>query len=337
MEIQEHISLKPYNTFGIDVPASHFVEIDSVETLQEILRTEGLPEPFVLSGGSNLLLTGPLQALVLYINIPGKEIIRETERESIVRSMAGENWHDLVLWTLDQGLGGIENLALIPGKAGTAPIQNIGAYGVEIKDVFEACEAIEIATGELRRFKRDECAFGYRDSFFKREGKGKFIIVSIELRLSRKDHAVSTSYGAISAELEEQGIIQPGPADIAKAVIAIRGRKLPDPSKLGNSGSFFKNPVIPSQTYASLKKSFPQLPGYPQDGENTKIPAGWLIEQCGFKGYRSGDAGVHKRQALVLVNYGNASGEDLLNLARNIQETVYRKYSIALQPEVNII
>ena len=337
MQIQKNVSLKPYNTFGIDVPASHFAEIDSVTALQDILALQDLPNLFILSGGSNLLLTGPLDSLVLYINIPGKEIIRETPEEAVIRAMAGENWHELVLWTLDQGLGGIENLALIPGKAGTTPIQNIGAYGVELKDVFEACEAIEIETGALKRFDRDQCRFGYRDSFFKRAGKGKYIIVSIELRLSRKNHRLSTSYGAISNELQQRGITRPTPSDIAQAVISIRQQKLPDPSKLGNSGSFFKNPVISNSHYASLKEDFPELPGYPQQDDGMKVPAGWLIEHCGFKGFRSGDAGVHQRQALVLVNYGNASGMELLNLAQNIQEAVLAKFSIALQPEVNII
>lgn len=337
MQIQENISLKPYNTFGIDLPASHFLEVHSLDTLRKVLRRTDLPTPFVLSGGSNILLTAPLDALVLYINLLGREVIREDAGEIIIRAMAGENWHELVMWSLEQGFGGIENLALIPGKAGTAPIQNIGAYGVELKDVFEACTAMDIKTGDLKRFDREQCRFGYRDSFFKQEGKGRFIIVSLELRLTRQNHRLSTSYGAIEAELKARGISNPSPLDIAEAVIDIRSRKLPDPSRLGNSGSFFKNPVIPAALFEKLREQRPDIPGYPQQDGSVKVPAGWLIEHCGLKGYRSGDAGVHEKQALVLVNYGGASGEDILGLARHIQKTVREEFSIQLQPEVNII
>lgn len=337
MHIQENVSLKSYNTFGIDVPASHFLEVRSVDTLREVLRRKDLPPPFVLSGGSNILLTAPLNALVLYINLRGREVIREDEGEVIIRAMAGENWHELVMWALEQGFGGIENLALIPGKTGTAPIQNIGAYGVELKDVFVACTALDIKTGALKRFDREQCRFGYRDSFFKREGKGRFIILSLELRLTRNNHELSTSYGAIEAELRARSISDPSPWDVAEAVIDIRRRKLPDPSQLGNSGSFFKNPVIPASLLEKLREQHPDMPGYPQEEGSVKVPAGWLIEQCGLKGYRTGDAGVHKNQALVLVNYGKAGGEDILQLARHIQAAVKARFSIELQPEVNII
>ena len=337
MQLQEHVSLKPYNTFGIDVPARYFLEVGSIAALKEALGRKDLPTPFVLSGGSNILLTAPIDALVLYINLRGREVIRETDEDVTIRAMAGENWHDLVLWSLEQGYGGIENLALIPGKSGTAPIQNIGAYGVELKDVFEACTAVEITTGQERRFDWEQCRFGYRDSFFKREGKGKYIIVSLELRLTKKNHRRSTSYGAIETELSERGISDPTPSDIAAAVIDIRRRKLPDPSELGNSGSFFKNPVISGSRFEELRERFAQLPGYPQGDGTIKVPAGWLIEQCGLKGYRSGDAGVHQKQALVLVNYGGASGQQILQLARHIQEKVQEAFSIELQPEVNII
>lgn len=337
MDLLKNVSLKPYNTFGIDVPASHFVEVRSVDTLREALALEGVPPPFILGGGSNLLLAGPLEALVLYINIPGREIVREAGNEVILRAMAGENWHDLVMWSLEQGLGGLENLALIPGKAGTAPIQNIGAYGVELKDVFESCEALEISSGTLRRFDREACQFGYRDSVFKREGKGKYVIVSVDFRLTRHDHRLHTSYGDLLKELQAAGAGNPGPRDVARAVIAIRQRKLPDPAHLGNSGSFFKNPVIAQTLYDTLKIRFPELPGYPQPGGEVKVPAGWLIERCGFKGLRRGDAGVHENQALVLVNYGRASGQEILELSLDIRKTVLREYSIALEPEVNVI
>ncbi len=337
MEIQENVSLKPYNTFGIDVPASHFVVVRCVEDLREALGRKDLPPPFVLSGGSNILLTAPLQALVLLIDIRGREILEEGPDSVLVRAMAGENWHELVLWSLQQGFGGIENLALIPGKTGTAPIQNIGAYGVELKDVFEGCTALEIATGTLHGFSREQCRFGYRDSFFKRAGKGRFVIVSVDLRLSRGPHRLSTSYGAIEAELLSRRISDPTPADVAEAVIAIRRRKLPDPSVLGNSGSFFKNPLIPTGHFEKLRESFPDLPGYPQGDGQVKVPAGWLIEKCGLKGYRKGDAGVHQHQALVLVNYGKASGAELLRLSRLVQDTVLKAFGIELQPEVNIL
>jgi UDP-N-acetylmuramate dehydrogenase len=337
MQIRKNVSLKPYNTFGIDLPAAEFLEIDSVEALQKALGLQGHPDFFVLSGGSNLLLTAPLEALVLYINIRGREILSEDGPFTIIRAMAGENWHQLVLWSLDEGLGGLENLALIPGKCGTAPIQNIGAYGVELKDVFHACEAIEVATGRPRRFTADDCRFGYRDSFFKQEGKGRYIITAVELKLSRTAHKLATSYGAIQDELDRRGIPEPTPADVAQAVIAIRQSKLPDPGVLGNSGSFFKNPVISSESYQSLKERFPDLPGYAQEGGRMKVPAGWLIEKSGFKGYRKGDAGVHQKQALVLVNYGKASGRELLDLSRRIQEEIENTFGIALTPEVNII
>ena len=337
MEIQKNVSLKPYNTFGIDLPAQEFLEIESVTTLQQVLQLANRPEFFVLSGGSNLLLTAPLKALVLYMNIQGKEILKDDGQTVIVQAMAGENWHELVMWSLSMGLGGLENLALIPGKCGTTPIQNIGAYGVELKDVFYACEALEIATGRIRRFTPEECNFGYRDSFFKREGKGAYIITSIALRLSKTNHKLSTSYGAIQSELSQRGIENPTPLDVAEAVIAIRQSKLPDPKVLGNSGSFFKNPVISTTEYTALKNRFPELPGYPQKDEMTKVPAGWLIEKCGFKGYRKGDAGVHVKQALVLVNYGTASGQELLELAQSIQDKVRNTYGIELIPEVNII
>lgn len=337
MDIRKNVSLKPYNTFGIDLPASEFLEVDSVETLQKILKIREGQEIFVLSGGSNLLLTAPLKTLVLYINMGGKEILDEDGQTTIIRAMAGENWHDLVLWCLDRGLGGIENLALIPGKCGTAPIQNIGAYGVELRDVFHACEAVEVATGALRRFSAEDCAFGYRDSFFKQEGKGKYIITSLELKLTRRDHRLSTSYGAIRDELDQRGITTPAPRDVAEAVISIRRSKLPDPAVLGNSGSFFKNPVISAEQYEALKEQYPGLPGYPQQEGGVKVPAGWLIEKSGFKGFRSGDAGVHEKQALVLVNYGQASGGELLQLSLRIREKILDTYGIALYPEVNII
>lgn len=337
MNIQENISLKPYNTFGLEARARFFIEINSIEELKDALQLPGYPEIFVLSGGSNMLLTTDLDRLVLHIHLKGKEIIQEDESEVILRVMAGENWHSLVLWTLKQDFGGIENLALIPGNTGTAPIQNIGAYGVEIKDVLVRCEAMEVATGKLHTFSNPDCKFGYRDSFFKREGKGKYIITSVDLRLTKGKHRTHTQYAPLQEALRKEGIKEPGIADIARAVIAIRSKKLPDPEELGNSGSFFKNPVIDTEAYQKLIGEYPDLPSYATPEGHYKIPAAWLIDRCGFKGKRYGDAGVHKNQALVLVNYGKARGEEILRLARKIQGEVARKFGIQLVPEVNII
>ena len=337
MSIQENVSLKPYNTFGIDVRARYFKEINNLSELKSALKLKGYPDIFVLSGGSNLLLTGDLDRLVLYLNLKGKEIVQEDDDEIVLRIWAGENWHELVLWTLDRNYGGLENLALIPGNTGTAPIQNIGAYGVEIKDVLVCCHAVDIKTGEMQNFSNEACNFGYRDSFFKKEGKGRFIITAVELRLSKRDHKTNAHYAPLKAELAQRGIAEPGIKDIASAVIAIRSRKLPDPKELGNSGSFFKNPVIETSHYQELLKKFPDIPSYAVAGGQYKIPAAWLIDHCGFKGKRFGDAGVHKNQALVLVNHGNASGTEILDLARKIQSEVSDNFDIKLMPEVNII
>ncbi|MGX1930775.1 UDP-N-acetylmuramate dehydrogenase [Flagellimonas sp. 2504JD4-2] len=337
MNIQENISLKNYNTFGIDVEAKAFVEIKGLAQLQKVLELKAFPEKFIISGGSNMLLTRDIDALVMYINLKGISVVEENDEEVVLKIMAGENWHDLVLWTLEKGYGGLENLSLIPGNVGTAPIQNIGAYGVELKDVFESCAAMEIATGELIAFDTAACKFGYRDSIFKNEAKGKYIITSVTLKLTKKNHVLNTGYGAIEGELKENGIVYPTIRDVSNAVIKIRQSKLPDPKEIGNSGSFFKNPVVSKKTYQKLKKHNPEMPSYEVDGDQFKIPAGWLIEQCGFKGKRYGDAGIHEKQALVLVNHGNASGEELLKLAELVQKTVNEQFNIRITPEVNII
>ena len=337
MKLERNVSLKAYNTFGIDVEASHFVRIRDLDELREALAAPGLPEPFILSGGSNILLTGPLNRLVLFLDTRGKEVLQRDADQAVLRVMAGENWHELVLWSLEQGFGGIENLALIPGKTGTAPIQNIGAYGVEIKEVLAGLEAVELETGQLRRFTTKECALGYRDSIFKGPEKGRYLIWSVDLRLTCRNHDIRTAYGAISTQLEAEGIDEPTPEQVARAVIRIRQSKLPDPAELGNSGSFFKNPVIPAGQYARLTTRYPELPGYAHGEQGVKVPAGWLIDQLGFKGFRRGDAGVHEKQALVLVNHGTASGQDLLDLAREIQHAVADSYGIHIEPEVNIL
>ncbi|SFR31842.1 UDP-N-acetylmuramate dehydrogenase [Robiginitalea myxolifaciens] len=337
MRIEHNISLRPYNTFGIEATASHFVPVRELQTLKWALGRKDLPPPFILSGGSNILLGGDLNALVLYIDNKGKQVVWESEDRVRLEVAGGESWHGLVLWCLEQGYGGLENLSLIPGKVGTAPIQNIGAYGVELKDVFHSCQAVALEDGSLREFDKSACAFGYRDSIFKQEAKGKYVIWSVTLELTKRNHQLNTDYGAITQELSTQNVHDPGPREISDAVIAIRRRKLPDPAEIGNSGSFFKNPVVNGDKYAELQGRYPEIPGYPQNDGTTKVPAGWLIEKLGFKGIRRGDAGVHKNQALVLVNYGEASGEEVYALAMEIQAAVRKEFGILLTPEVNII
>ncbi|SHJ51112.1 UDP-N-acetylmuramate dehydrogenase [Pseudozobellia thermophila] len=337
MEVQEDISLQPYNTFGIEAKARYFCEIKSIDDLRTALRLDLHPRKFVISGGSNMLITQDIDALVLYMNIKGIEVMAEDEAQVTLKIMAGENWHQMVLWTLDQGYGGLENMSLIPGNTGTAPIQNIGAYGVELKDSFVSCEAMDVGNQELKTFSKEACRFGYRDSYFKNQGKGKYIITSVTLQLTKKDHKKNTSYGAIEAKLRELGVSDPTIKDISRAVIAIRREKLPDPSELGNSGSFFKNPIIDAGKFKQFAKDHPKAPFYKISDDAYKIPAGWLIEQCGFKGKRYGDAGIHKNQALVLVNYGKASGNEILELAKTIMEKVRQSFDIQIVPEVNII
>ncbi|MEM9077944.1 MAG: UDP-N-acetylmuramate dehydrogenase [Bacteroidota bacterium] len=337
MKVQENISLKDYNTFGIAVTAKSFVEVSTLLQLQKVLELKAYPQKFILSGGSNILLTQDIEALVIYMNLKGISVEEETDSEVVLKVMAGENWHQLVLWSLENDYGGLENLSLIPGNTGTAPIQNIGAYGVELKDFFESCNAMEIATGELVEFDKEACQFGYRDSIFKNKAKGKYIITSVNLRLTKKNHQLNTNYGAIENELKNQGIVYPTIQDVSKAVIAIRQSKLPDPNDIGNSGSFFKNPIISKKAFEKIRKVHPEAPSYQISKTEVKVPAGWLIQQSGFKGKRIGDAGVHEKQALVLVNYGNATGEEILNLARTVQETVKKKFNIQITPEVNII
>ena len=337
MKILENISLKAYNTFGIAARAKHFVEVTGLLQLQKVLQLSAFPNRLVLGGGSNILLTKDIEALVVHLNLKGISVYDEEEDTIVLKVMAGENWHELVLWTLARDYGGLENLSLIPGNVGTAPIQNIGAYGVELQDVFVGCEAMHVENQELVDFSREDCQFGYRDSIFKNEAKGKFIITSIRIRLTKKNHSLRTFYGAIEAQLKEMGVISPTIQDIAEAVITIRKRKLPDPETIGNSGSFFKNPVVTKKVFEGIQTKYPQAPFYDMGENLVKIPAGWLIEQCGFKGKRQGDAGVHDKQALVLVNYGSATGEEVLSLATEIQKAVKAKFGIAIAPEVNII
>jgi UDP-N-acetylmuramate dehydrogenase len=332
-----NISLKNYNTFGIDAKAKNLVEVTSEEELLQHLKAlKGQPK-FILGGGSNMLLQRDIEETVLHIHLKGKEIISEENQQVLVRGMAGENWHKFVLWTLQHNLGGLENLSLIPGNVGTTPIQNIGAYGVEIKDRMVSCEAIHKETLEKVTFSNRDCAFGYRESIFKHAVKDQYIITSVIFLLDKAPHTLHTSYGAISQELEAMGIPQPTIQDVSNAVIRIRESKLPNPKELGNSGSFFKNPIVDKSIVKNLLKTYPEMPHYKVNEEESKIPAGWLIEQAGFKGKRIGNAGMHAKQALVLVNYGEATGAELWEVAQMVQREVLSKFGINLEPEVNVI
>lgn len=338
MHIQQNISLKPYNTFGIDAKAQYFVSVSTVDALKAVLSLEGYPKKFILGGGSNMLLTKDIEALVIHVNLKGVDICSKDHNHVVVKAAAGEVWHQFVEWCLAHDFGGLENLSLIPGNVGTAPIQNIGAYGVELKDVFLSCEAIHIKTGHLKTFFQTDCAFGYRESVFKQALKGAYIITAVSFKLTTQEHKLHTAYGAITSELEKAGITSPTIQDISKAVINIRQHKLPDPKKIGNSGSFFKNPIISTAQYKTLQDHFTDIPGYQISNTQIKVPAGWLIEKAGFKGKIFKEQyGVHKKQALVLVNYGEAKGADILALARLIQHTINRIFKITIECEVNII
>ncbi|TWO34303.1 UDP-N-acetylmuramate dehydrogenase [Seonamhaeicola sediminis] len=337
MHIDQNISLKPYNTFGIDVNAKFFVSVSSIDDLKYVLTLQDFPNKLILGGGSNILLTKDFDGLVVHINLKGITIISETSQHVIVRANAGENWHEFVLWCLENNFGGIENLSLIPGNVGTAPIQNIGAYGVELKDAFVSCDSMCIQSQAMKTFTKLDCNFGYRNSIFKTEAKGKYVITSVDFKLTKQNHKLNTNYGAITSELQNMGVKSPTIKDVSKVVIAIRESKLPNPKEIGNSGSFFKNPVISKELYVTLQENFRDIPSYPVSENDVKIPAGWLIEKAGFKGKRFNDYGVHKNQALVLVNYGNAKGEDILRLSKLIQKTIKRLFSITIEAEVNIL
>ena len=337
MTIGKNVSLKSFNTFGIEAKAKSFCNITSTENLKRVLKEQHSHPLFILGGGSNMLLTQDIEALVLHINLKGIEVVNETKNTVTINAMAGENWHNFVLWCLDHNYGGIENMSLIPGNIGTAPIQNIGAYGVELKDVFVSCEAIHIRTQTTKIFTKSDCKFGYRESVFKQDLKGEYIITSVNLELTKNNHSLRMDYGAIQAELETLNITNPTIQDISNAVIAIRQSKLPNPNDIGNSGSFFKNPIISAQQFKQLQENFPEVPSYKISDKEVKVPAGWLIEKAGFKGKRFNNYGVHNKQALVLVNYGNANGIDIYKLAQLIQTTVKRLFNIFIETEVNII
>jgi UDP-N-acetylmuramate dehydrogenase len=337
MNVISNFSLKGYNTFGIDAKAKKFVAADSTDALKRILFENINHSIFVLGGGSNMLFTKDIDALVVHVNLKGKRIVKEDTNFVWVEGMAGENWHEFVLWTIDQNFGGLENMSLIPGNVGTTPVQNIGAYGAEIKDSFVSCEAMNIRDQTVKSFSKDDCKFDYRESVFKHDVKDKYIITSVIFKLTKINHKINISYGDIAQELNKKGIKNPNLKQVSDAVIAIRKSKLPDPKELGNSGSFFKNPIISRALFNEVKLKFPDIKHYDVSETLVKVPAGWLIEQAGFKGKRFGDAGVHKNQALVLVNYGNASGQEILNVSKDIQKTILDKYGIAIETEVNIV
>ncbi len=338
MVLQYNHSLKFLNTFGLDVTSQQYVRVETVDQLKEIYLGSKFRniKKMILGGGSNVLFTRNWLGLVAHMAIPGIEIIGESDEHVQVSVGAGESWHGLVMWAVNKGYGGIENLSLIPGTVGAAPMQNIGAYGVEIKDVFHSLEALELKTGKVVRFFKEDCLFDYRFSVFKGEQKGNYIITKVNLTLN-KNPEVNTSYGAIESTLGEMGVSKPTIKDVSDAVIQIRQSKLPDPAEIGNAGSFFKNPIIEKPHYEALDALFPNIPHYKVSEEFEKIPAGWLIEQCGWKGYRDGDIGVHDKQALVLVNHGNAKGMDIRKLAMEIMRTVNKKFQIELEPEVNMV
>jgi UDP-N-acetylmuramate dehydrogenase len=337
MEIQNHFSLRNFNTFGIEANAKEFVAVHSIKELETVLAENKSKKKFILGGGSNMLLTKDIEALVIYIDLKGKKIVEENDDFVLVESQAGENWHEFVMWTINNNFGGLENMSLIPGNVGTTPVQNIGAYGTEIKDTFVSCSAIKIDTLEMKSFDNAECHFGYRESIFKNEVKDQYIITSVIFKLTKRNHKINISYGDITAELDKLKIKNPTLKDVSNAVITIRQSKLPDPKVLGNSGSFFKNPIVLKSDFEPIHEKFPEMKFYEISETEVKVPAGWLIEQAGFKGKRFGDAGIHKNQALVLVNYGNATGQEILNVSKEIQETIFKKFGIHIEAEVNII
>ncbi len=330
------VSLKPYNTFGIEARAAWFAEADSVETLRALL-TQAVPPVLILGGGSNVLFTRDWPGTVIRNAIRGIEVVRRFPNRLWVRAGGGEEWHHLVCWAVQHNLGGIENLSLIPGSVGAAPVQNIGAYGVELQDVFVRLEAVELSTGRLRTFSRGACRFGYRDSIFKREEKGRWCITSVTLSLTTDHHRLNTSYGEVARTLALMGILRPTPANISEAVMCIRRAKLPDPALIGNCGSFFKNPDISPDAWERIRQRYPNAPHYPLPSGRIKVPAGWLIEQCGWKGKRVGNVGCYEKQALVLVNCGGATGHEVAALAQAIAASVRDTFGIALEPEVNVL
>jgi UDP-N-acetylmuramate dehydrogenase len=339
MNLQENINLRPYNTFGIEAYAKYFTSFHSVSELEEMLSNlelQTLQQKLILGGGSNLLFTRNFDGLVMKNEIAGIEVVKEDKDFIYVKAGAGENWHEFVLYCLKNNYAGVENLSLIPGNVGASPMQNIGAYSVEIKDIFQELEAFHLGDKAIQKFSLADCEFGYRESVFKRKNKNQFAITSVTYRL-RKRPVFNISYGAIQQELDSMGVKELSIQAISQAVINIRSSKLPDWKVIGNAGSFFKNPQIPNAQYQTLKQEFPNIVAFPVDAQHTKLAAGWLIEQCSWKGYRKGDAGCYPKQALVLVNYGNAKGEEILELSEEIIRSVKEKFGVELEREVNVV
>ena len=338
LTVQSNVSLQSYNTFGIDVTAKYMVEAtdeSAIQTMLQLADLQALPK-LILGGGSNMLFTQDFDGLVVKIGIKGIEILNETDDYVWLKVGAGEKWHDLVLHCVAKNYAGLENLSLIPGTVGAAPIQNIGAYGVELKESFVELEAIDLKTGEKKVFSKTDCRFGYRDSVFKHEAKGQYVISSVTFLLHKKP-SYKIEYGDIQKTLEAAGIKELSIKAVSDAVIKIRGLKLPNPTEIGNAGSFFKNPEITQNLFDKLKTNYPEIPGYPAQKGFVKVPAAWLIEQCGWKGKRLGNIGVHAKQALVLVNYGNGRGIEIRQLAEKIIESVLEKFGVRLSPEVNFV
>ncbi len=336
--IEQHVSLKEFNTFGLEAKARFFYRVPDIAHMISLWKTSMLQlnSPLVLGGGSNMLLAGDYPGLVIKNEMMGREVLKEDAQSVWLKLAAGENWHESVLWTVEQGWGGIENLSLIPGCVGAAPIQNIGAYGVELEQLLQSVQAFDMLGGREVEFSHADCRFGYRDSVFKHAGKGRYFVSAIVIKLS-KQPVLNIAYGDIAAWLSENDIADPGVKDVSNAVISIRRSKLPDPAEIGNSGSFFKNPVMGNTVFEQIRELYPDVKAFPVGEGQTKVPAAWLIEKAGWKGYRRGDAGVHARQALVIVNYGNASGQELLQLAHDVQKDVMEKFGVLLEMEVNII
>lgn len=336
MQIQKNISLKPYNTFGIDAKAKLFAAFKDIDELEELVTQNPKPETIILGGGSNILFTKDYEGMVLKNEISGIKVLHEEPAYIFVKAGGGVNWHSFVMHCIDLHWAGVENLSLIPGNVGAAPMQNIGAYGVELSSVFLSLEAFHLKEKKIVTFTAADCGFGYRESVFKNKYKDQFVILSVTFKL-KKQPVFHTSYGAIEQELEKMGVKELSIKAISDAVINIRKSKLPDPNEIGNAGSFFKNPSISKLKFEELKIQFPGIVAYNNPDGSVKLAAGWLIEECNWKGYRKGDAGCHAKQALVLVNYGNANGKDIYNLSEEILLSVQKKFGVRLEREVNMV
>ena len=337
--MKTNVNLQPYNSFGFSATAKYFIEINAIDNLRQLIKTPEFKEEkhLILSGGNNILFTNDcFDGIVILMNNKGIKIVHEDEGDVIVRAQAGEDWPEFVEQMVARGFYGVENLAHIPGKIGAAPVQNIGAYGMELKDSFFQCHALNLTTGETRIFTNEACRFGYRESVFKHELKGQYTITSVDLLL-HKQSELKLEYGNIKAYLEQNGIAQPTLQQLHDAICAIRDAKLPDVKQIGSAGSFFKNPVISAEQFDALQKQYPDAPHYPDAEGMVKVPAGWLIEQAGWKGWRDDHVGVYEKQALVLVHYGGGKGEDIVSLSQRIQKSVEEKFGIQISPEVNFV